>query len=782
MKPKLYLAKPDKTIVSTLQTAYGISYHPMLGGISELTFTVPINVEIHHEFVKNPDFSLLLPFYLLKYVCGNLIEWFVINQPSNKADDSTTVRNISCLSLPSELSYRLLNSYESVAHNAEVVLTEILQDTVWSAGFISPEFLLEFRTVSGDNISKLDLLIQLATTFNAVIKWDTENRTISLYKPDDPIIMVNKGLIVSYGNLLKGIEETFDSSKTVTRFRPIGENGITINSVNVLASDYLENYAFFLDGFTQDENGNVLTSSKYMSDGLCQAIFAYNALVNSHKGEYSSLLTNLTNVQVLLTTKNNELAVLQTTMNTITDTLDTLQGTTEDTTAILAQMHSQQDLLNAKIDVSEIKDKYSFNTNDLIDNITSTPLEELSDESLLTQARILSSYKVYKKLGDSLSTLVNATKADSNGVDKNIAGIVATLNRVNTVKEDKNIETDIFETKNIASTFLKYGVEDPLNNFINKYFPYSNSAYTSLLSKMENIKGSSLTEREIEYLYSHATAWYMSNFTAFNINEKKAFIEKFADVFVAKRNLIKDYKFNKYIRYVGKNKDNLIPKLELYSNITITKEQVRDIKLSWETMIMSTNPEISKLGKDLVEYAYFTTNFNFNFTGFSHLVPPSYLLNLKDREELTYADNLHKLLPESNADNIFDNFVLDFVQNQHNNKIIPTINQKDLKSKLINKSSKILTSFTTDKEVYGRYVKVRDRNTLRTYVWSGKTVNEAFDTYNLIPNKGYTVSFVYSKVSIILFIPAKSFTVDKKATVLDVISRDKSLVSIFLVK
>jgi hypothetical protein len=404
-----------------------------------------------------------------------------------------------------------------------------------------------------------------------------------------------------------------------------------------------------------------------------------------------------------------------------------------------------EDILKVKVNLEEAKGKTNFTTDELLSSINTTPLEDLTGWDILKQAKVLSSYKVYKTLADSVSTLVNSTKSDSNGVDKNIAGIVTVLNRIKTLQEDKNIKTNVFETKNIASTFLKYGVKEPLNNFINKYFPYSNDAYTSLLSRMETIKGSTLTDKEIEYLYNHATAWYMSNFSAFNVNEKKVFIEKFADAFVAKRNLIKDYKFSKYIRYVGKTKDNLIPKLELYSNITITKEQVRDIKLSWETMIMSTNPEVSKLGKDLVKYAYFTTNFNFNFTGFSHLVPPSYLLNIKDHNDATYAENLHKLLPESKASNIFDDFVADFVQNNHNNKIIPTFRKSQLESKLINKQHKLLTSFAL--KGAGEYVKVKDGKFLRTYEKSGLTPDGKSDVYNLIASKGYNGIFEYNKTA-----------------------------------
>jgi len=348
MNPKLYLSKPNKEIVSTLQTAYNISIHPKLGSVSELTFSIPVQTEIHHEFVKNPDFELLRPFYLVKYVCGDTIEWFLLDKPSNKADDSTLDRNIHCYSLPFELSFRLLNSYESIAHNAEVVLTEILADTSWSINYIDSSFVNSYRTITADNQSKLDILNQTAIAFNAVIVYNTENRTISLYKSDDPLVMYNMGLMCSYGNLLKGIETNLDITNFSTRFRPIGLNGITIQGVNPLSSEYLENYSYFMEGFLQDENGNVLSSSPYMSDDLCKAIIAYNTLVTTHNGEYSTFLSNLTTAQTLLTTKNNELADLQTTMNEITDTLDSLQGTTEDTTAILAQMHTQQALLDAK--------------------------------------------------------------------------------------------------------------------------------------------------------------------------------------------------------------------------------------------------------------------------------------------------------------------------------------------------------------------------------------------------------------------------------------------------
>jgi hypothetical protein len=523
----------------------------------------------------------------------------------------------------------------------------------------------------------------------------------------------------------------------------LGANQNSSHAVTQYTETSLETSIDFNGEKRQSLNTQNDINGRLISRNLAEYLSAF---VDNLKDPVSGILNITTNTFPVIAAITRVGYSLQTSLDFVNQPVIRKLTELQQSTSYQESVKILENLIASKIDISDVNGKYNLSTKKLRDSITNTSLSQLTEDELRLQALVLSSYKIYKKLGDSLSNFVNATKFDSNGVGKNIAEIMNSLNRVDQVKKDKNIKTSIFDTKNISSTFLEYGVEKPINEFINKYFPYSNPAFTNLINELEQIKGDNLTERETEYLYTHAVAWYMSSFGAFNNSERKEFIEQFPDTFSSKRSLIKDYKFNKYIRFVGVTSDNKIPKLELYSNVTITKEQVRDIKLSWETMIMSNNPEISQLGKDLVKYAYFTTNLNYTFSGFSHLVPPNYLLSLKDNNDLSYSDNLYKLLSESNFEKLFDRFINDFVRNQHNNRMVPTLNLKDLKIQVRDKSTKILTSIATEK-IYGDYIKVKDKGVLRTYHKLGSTVDEKYNVYNIVQNKGYENIFEYDKVN-----------------------------------
>jgi len=351
-KAKLYLARPSKEVICVLNDAHGITYSPKLGGISELIFSVPVQIESHHKLIRNPNLDKLKDFYLVKYVCGTMVEWFIINQPTKSMSDSGDVKNIHCFSIPFELSFKNIRSLEAISYNLQRIIEDILQnDTIWSLGFCDPSFNLIYRSFKVDNKSILDFINEIALAFVAIIVWDTELRTVSFYKPES--IGTNKGLRVSYGNLLRGVEEVVDTAQMATRFRPTGLDGLSINAVNPMGSNYIEDFSYFIAGFVQDANGNVLAESPYMSNELCKSLIAYDILIASNKGVYSAYLTQLQTAQELLITKQNELSVLQIAMNVITDNLDIAQSTLgaiaiAEAVVLVAQMHSQQILMDTK--------------------------------------------------------------------------------------------------------------------------------------------------------------------------------------------------------------------------------------------------------------------------------------------------------------------------------------------------------------------------------------------------------------------------------------------------
>jgi len=252
LKPKLQLCKNDlnKTIIANLKSIYNITQKITLGNISELEIDVPFLIDKNHVLVDNPIIDKLINHRLIKFTKGDYVENYIITSITNNSDDNSDFKHIKCLSLGFELSFKKLYSYSVISYNATDVLTDILSETIWSIDVIENEFDLIFRSFDFNAISVLDALQQVAETFGGILLYNTITRKISLYNLDS--IGTNKGLTVKYGKLLKNIVYENDSSELCTRLRCFGRDELSINDRNPTGSNFIENYAFVLGGFTRD--------------------------------------------------------------------------------------------------------------------------------------------------------------------------------------------------------------------------------------------------------------------------------------------------------------------------------------------------------------------------------------------------------------------------------------------------------------------------------------------------------------------------------------------------
>ncbi len=308
-KIKLYLAKSNKEIIGILNESYNINHKIKLGNISELSFELPIQFEINHKLQRNPHIDQIKYKYLIKLVYGNFVEWYQIENPKPQMQDDSDSMLIECMSLPIELSYKKIKAYQMESQNAQQILTDILKSVygvsnlskaLWKFEYIHPDFNNMYRTFDIPQKSLLDfILTDIVETFDAVVLFNTENRTFSLYRKQD--IGINKGLI-DYGRLLQTLNKSLDVSEFCTRLKCFGENDLTIANANPTGMSYLENYGFFMFPYHEDKLGNVTSHSDYLSDSLCHNLLEYNKLianadkeVKTAEGGTNLLKINITN-------------------------------------------------------------------------------------------------------------------------------------------------------------------------------------------------------------------------------------------------------------------------------------------------------------------------------------------------------------------------------------------------------------------------------------------------------------------------------------------------------
>jgi len=496
--PNMYICKPnDLTILGKIIDAYNINLNIKLGQINELSFSIPYYKEINHEIVKNPIFDLLKNRYLIKFEYENFLEYFIIDVPEDVSDDNSMTKNLSCYSYAYSLTDDIVtySNEESYSQNATEILNTILIDNFWSVGYIDASFDLMYRNFSFESKSCLDCCYDIATTFSAVITFDTINYKVNLYNLDN--FGLDRGLTFNYGKYIKNISSKINTDNFATKLMVYGKDNLTISSANITGSPYLLNYMYFIYPFERlTETGEVIKSSDYMSDGLCGSLLDYNSMINQHQGEFSSLTSQKIDLREQVNTESENLNTLNTEMLVILDSLDIAQANNLDTEDLLWERDTKQEYIdNKKKEINSLLFNITIDTpctssgnillylNDITMNIPLISGDNTTAIALKICDYINNRYYNY----DNKFPLNSTFKAIYNG--NNI------INIIHYTVEDKNILYSYFvDTDNTGFTCA---FSDNVNNGLENQITNINSqidSLTSLLSLEENFTENELFE------------------------------------------------------------------------------------------------------------------------------------------------------------------------------------------------------------------------------------------------------------------------------------------------
>ena len=370
-KPKLYLCKPNKTIIASLKEYSSATLRINLTALNELVFCLPYQLEKNHQSQYNNHCSALKNRYLIKMILGETTSYYIINNPAPNADDDIDFFEINCYSLEYELKDRNIRSYkvDSVllsevmngftreVNTIPVTTDGILKNTPWILGELPETCSSMYRSFDVSVKTKLDFILEVAEKFNLIAQFDSINRKINFSTIDNA--GTNKGLRISNKRYLKTIVQNIDSETFCTRLKVYGKDGLTINSITPNAQGHIENYSYFLFPFQRDENRNVIYSSDYMSDELCHAILDYQILFSQSGDSFNILLAELTTLQTELTTLENEMKILTDAMVIINDNLATADGSKK--TQYIADKVAKQLEIDAKnIEITAITTSLSY--------------------------------------------------------------------------------------------------------------------------------------------------------------------------------------------------------------------------------------------------------------------------------------------------------------------------------------------------------------------------------------------------------------------------------------
>ncbi|OPH47572.1 hypothetical protein BC351_10290 [Paenibacillus ferrarius] len=309
IKPQLFLSKPDGTIIAKLSEAFNIKHNVKLTSVNELSFDLPYEISVDHKNVWNKHIDVLRERYLIKVKLGNKEEWFIIDKLIDSMSDTGDIKSVEAFSLAYGLKDKTLRNLVLESKNAKEALNAVLTQTLWTIDVLDADYELTYRDFDFASNTVLDAVYQIAETFNAVVLWNTVNRTLSLIKPE--FTGLNRGLKFSYGHYLKSLSREHNADEMVTQLDAYGKDGLSIEQVSSTGQSYIQDFSYFVYPFDRDAQKQVITSSYYMSDSLCHALLDYNELLESKQGLFNTYLTSKEALVSTKSTKDEEMLNLQ---------------------------------------------------------------------------------------------------------------------------------------------------------------------------------------------------------------------------------------------------------------------------------------------------------------------------------------------------------------------------------------------------------------------------------------------------------------------------------------
>ena len=418
-KPEIYLATPQKRIITKLYDAYNVNLIVKLGKINDLNFNIPYDVETMNdqysfdieqgiELTRSDVIDKIQDRFLVKFQFGEYVEWFIIRNQENIADEQKDDKAVKCFSLAYELKNIKIMQYNAVSYNVLEVLKGkpfdtipgILKDSLWSVGHIDDELMDKYRAYECSVKNGIDIMIELSETFDFIPIYDTENRMINLYHVDN--IGENKGLKFDYGKYLNTLNETIMSDDIITRLKAYGRD-ISIRRINPLGTDYIDDYSYFMHPYgTYDDDGYKITYSNYMSTELCEAINTHQAKIRERTPTFTTLIGKIELLNQIAIAKNAELRVMQNELKKLKDNLSVAKRAKSGGTTIQffqQKIKEQEKLIESqRTNIEKIMDNMKIIGNQ-IDDIK----DELAEKNNYT-AELLEEKRLFTIEGDFIDT------------------------------------------------------------------------------------------------------------------------------------------------------------------------------------------------------------------------------------------------------------------------------------------------------------------------------------------------------------------------------------------
>lgn len=345
-KPNLTLCNPNKVDLYSLNIARDVNLKMRYNALSELSFTFDEAV----DGVANPAYD-----YIQAKRLVNLegIGYFIITDYNEDTSTPTPFKTVNASFLEAELINKKISALSGTFKFYGVVsqsqidvginslnLLEYVLALIpnWSIGDVDAELWDIYRTfdVSDTNVYNF-LMTDVETAYGCIFTFDSINRTISAVKVENAT--TNTDIFISKENLLESASFDEISSEIVTALSVYGGNDLNIRSVNPLGSNFIYNFTYY-------------KTTDWMSQGLIDAITAWEDLITLNQPTYATILTDIYNANQDLLTLQSELVDLNTEMKVLVSEqkvlIETGQSGTSAYPVVVANINAKQLEINSK--------------------------------------------------------------------------------------------------------------------------------------------------------------------------------------------------------------------------------------------------------------------------------------------------------------------------------------------------------------------------------------------------------------------------------------------------
>jgi hypothetical protein len=365
--PRLFLMKPNREKIAELTDFSDFSITRSFNGINSLSFNIAKNNYISNDLLGG------------RLICLNNEEYFIIQSPQEDLDGIVEVLSIECLSQVSELGQKTLYYLNETLTIQSLVnkIHEIAPS--WSLGTIDTELQTLYRTFDVAEVDLYSFIIEnMQDAFECIAFFNTVNKTISFKYLDN--IGTNTGLYFTEENLLNHFNRTTLTEEIITRLHVYGADSLSINSVNPVGTDYLDNFTYY-------------RNTNWMSQSLLNALDDYDDVVATNQTVYQNLLNSLRSYESTLLIQENELSSLEVLLDTYQRAMDVeIQAEQDHSDELALVRQTELAIKNKKSSITTTQNQI----NNIINQINSLQ-NVIALDNNFTQAQINELRFVYKR-------------------------------------------------------------------------------------------------------------------------------------------------------------------------------------------------------------------------------------------------------------------------------------------------------------------------------------------------------------------------------------------------